>query len=151
MPSLFVFVSLFYISPIIRLSFCSLLRYGAESLTRVDEDKVINTHEDDVAIPITEEFVYHGAKRRNRVVEDSPQKEGKKTSDREDYDNSREKTIVATGFNPEEHSTFTQYVLEVLFVLICLCFCLLGLVCCLVYFAEFDYYLESYSQEHPGI
>lgn len=87
--------------------------YGAESLTRVDDDRVINTHEDDVAIPITEEFVFQGAKRRNRAQnDDSPQKEGKKTSDREDYDNSREKTIVATGFNPEEHSTFTQSILE---------------------------------------
>jgi hypothetical protein len=96
----------------------SLCRYGAESLTRIDDDKVINTHEDDVAIPITEEFVYQGAKRRNKGGQrdaDSPRggKEGnKKASDREEYDNSREKTIVATGFNPEEHSSFTQYVLS---------------------------------------
>jgi hypothetical protein len=77
------------------------------------DDRVINTYEDDVAIPITEEFVFQGAKRRNKVKkdEDSDSHSKDNKSGREEYDNSRERTIVATGFNPEEHSTFTQYVI----------------------------------------
>jgi hypothetical protein len=96
------------------------IRYGAESLSRGD-DRIINANEDDVAIPISEEFVYEGgggrkrtgAKKSEEIIGLTAASKKGSNSDRDEYDNNREKSISVTGFNPEELSTFNQSILEI--------------------------------------
>jgi len=87
-------------------------RYGAESLSRGD-DRILNisTTDDDVAIPINEEFVYQGGAKKRESKSNPSTPRG---SDHDEYEESRKKTITATGFNPEEYSSFgNQTILDI--------------------------------------
>lgn len=90
------------------------VRYGAESLTK--NDRMTNTHEDDIAITTIEEFVYQGGRKRNKSVNNSPKGSSneKQSSDREEYDISRERTREQMGFNPADvHTALEQTIMDI--------------------------------------